>query len=221
MISIIKILAGLSKTLQNRINDIKTFSTCEQCEEEYRIRYKYRPYLECNDIEFCDECIKKIALDYVYLRKIEKHLENAIEMYSYLEIVCNDKFNMIKKILDDVIKNREEKGKWLSEYSYNYAMGLDKVSAYYECDDNIVYIKSCSDKGELLNSIDYIDTIKSDNIKYDSDCKNIELRFEDYCKRPYYFSNEGSYHWIVPKGMHIILDKYYNGDFRNSEIDFR
>ncbi|MTK06954.1 MAG: hypothetical protein F8N38_07725 [Hungatella sp.] len=215
-----ELLVGLSKDLQHKISDIKTFSICEVCNTEYQIRYKYRPYLEWYDTKFCDECINKIALDYAYLRQIEEELENVLEIHSNLETVQIYEFNKISNILKAIIKNREEKGRFLSEYSDNYALGLDKISAYYECNDNTIYIKSNSDKGELLSNISCIETFNIDNIKYDIDCKNIELRFKDYCKRPYYFAERGLYYWIVPKGKSIILNKYYDGDFRNSKINF-
>ena len=74
-----ELLAGLNVTLQNRIKDIKTFSKCEQCGAEYRLRYKYRSYLEGDNIEFCDKCIIDIALDYIVLRNLSPvHAEMTI-----------------------------------------------------------------------------------------------------------------------------------------------
>lgn len=218
----LEILTGLNVTLQNRIKDIKTISKCEECGEEYRMRYKYLPYLECDDIKICDECIKSYALDYVTLRRVEKHLMLANEEYTKLETFCIKKFGKITDILSDVTRRRQEIGKWIYEYSINYSMRIDEVTAYYEIDDNTVYISSNADMGKKLNSISDIKQFDTLKVKYDSDCKNIELRFGDYWKRPYYVqtSNKSSYNWIIPNGMSLKLDNYYDGDYENSEFDF-
>ncbi|HBJ2623060.1 TPA: hypothetical protein LA827_002845 [Clostridium botulinum] len=217
-----EILIGLNLTLKNRIKDIKTFSTCKECNKEYRKRYKYRPYLECYDIEFCDECIKNFALDYISLRRIEKCFTLANEEYNKLDTYFNNKFNKITDILMDVAKRREEIGKWMSEYSKNYSMRIDKLTAYYEIVGNTVSISHNLYNGEILNSLSDIEQFNILKVKYDSDCKNIELRFEDYSKREYYFktNKKGSFNWIVPKGMSLKVDSYYDGDYENSDFYF-
>lgn len=218
-----EILTKLHVTLQNRIKEIKISSKCEECGEEYRIRYKYIPYLEYGDIELCDKCIENFALDYVTLRKIEEHFELVQDEYAKLETFYSNKLSKIAEMLKDATKKRQEIGKWLSEYSRNYSIRIDEVTAYYEIDDNTVYILSNSDNGEKINSIRDIKQFGTLKVKYDSDCRNIELRFKDYCKRPYSFQTNKksySYNWIVPNGMSLKLDNYYDGDYENSEFHF-
>lgn len=218
-----EILTQLHVTLQNRIKDIKIISKCKECGEEYRIRYKYIPYLEYDDMELCDKCIENFAFDYVTLRKIEKHFKLVWEEHGKLETFYSKKFSKIAEILKDVTQGRQEIGKWLSEYSRNYSIRIDEVTAYYEIDDNTVYISSNPDKGEKINSIRDIKQFGTLKVKYDSDCKNIELRFRDYCKRPYSFQTNkksSSYNWIVPNGMSLKLDNYYDGDYESSEFHF-
>lgn len=215
-----ELLTKLNITLQNRIKDIKTFCKCEECQKEFKLRYKYLPYLELDHIEFCDECIKDMALDYIALRKFEKHFLIAKEEHNKLVTFYSKKFMKITDIINEVIGKREEIGKWLSDYSNNYLMQIDRVSASYESDDKTVYISSNTDKGKLITNICDIKQFETLNVKYESDCKNIELRFEDYCKRPYYISKKGSYDWIVPKGMTLMLDSYYDGNYNDSEFDF-
>lgn len=56
----------------------------------------------------------------------------------------------ITDILNDMIEKRVEIGKWLSEYSNNSLMRIDKISAFYEADDKTVYISSNTDKGRKI-----------------------------------------------------------------------
>lgn len=219
-----EILTGLNETLQNKIKDIEIESKCDQCGKKYKTRYKYLPYLE-PDIypyinHYCDECIKDFVLDYVTLRKIEENFKQIEYKYSELEITQIKKWNKINEIFKDVNQEKMEIGKWISEYSKNHLIKIDEVTAYYKIDCNTVYISSNANNGEKINNISDIKQFNEFNVKYDSDCKNIELRFKDYCNRPYYYDKRGAYIWIVPNGKNLILSNNYHGDFGNCEIDF-
>lgn len=213
-----ELLAGLDVTLQNKIKDIKTNSTCKECGEEYRPRYKYLLHNYNDDCGYCNKCLKNFALNYVYLKQMEGNYEELKDNHDKLEgeisYFSRTDFRKMDNIFNKVEKERERIGAILDRCSREYLNNIDEINAYYYRDGDIVHITSDSNKGERVHDICDLRNFDKFKIEYDADCKNIELKFKDYRKRAefFYIDDKNSYKWIIPRGMELKFGENC-GDF--------
>lgn len=217
--------------IKESILEVKTNYDCDECGSTF-YRYKYMPFNELKQRNICDDCIKKMALDYSLLSEIEDELKE-------IEDKTNNLLNLdFNSCIFKEIKNIEDKkfyyGKCLSDFSNNNAMNLNvledeiydeagdlkRIKVYYNEQNGMLRISTIGDEVKVIDDIYQLHKIAENrSVIYDNDCKNIELRYQEFLKRDYdLIKSQKGYIWIQPKGFCFTDGLQYGGEIKLKKV---